>query len=52
MSRISQEEDRDRLRDILEAIESGEIVIKQAADDVIQEIEDRMSGDDAESAAA
>lgn len=51
MSRISQEEDRDRLRDILEAIESGEIVIKQAADDVIQEIEDRMSGD-AESAAA
>ena len=50
MSRTSSE-DRDRIRGILDAIESGEIVIKQAADDVIQEIEDRMSGD-AESAAA
>ena len=43
MSRKSHEEERDRLRDILDAIESGEIVIKQAADDVIQEIQSRMT---------
>ena len=42
MSRKANEQDRDRLREILDAIESGEIVIKQAADDVIQELQDRM----------
>jgi hypothetical protein len=52
MSRVSLQQDRDRLREILDAIESGEIVIKQAADDVIQEMESRLNGDDQETAAA
>ena len=43
MSRISQEQDRERIREILDAIESGEIVIKQAPEDVIQEIQSRMT---------
>ena len=42
MSRTPPEE-RDRLRKILDAIESGEIVIKQAADEVIQEIQGRIT---------
>ena len=41
MSRTPPEE-RDRLRKILDAIESGEIVIKQAADEIIQEYQGRM----------
>jgi hypothetical protein len=43
MSRIENEQERDRFREILDAIESGEIVIKQAADEVIHELESRMS---------
>lgn len=35
--------DRDRIRDMLDAMESGEIVIKNAADEVIQEIQSRMT---------
>ena len=42
MSRQS-ENDRERIREILDAIESGEIVIKNAADEVIQEIQSRMT---------
>ncbi|QIK95513.1 hypothetical protein G7076_02575 [Sphingomonas sp. HDW15A] len=46
-------DEHDRLREILDAIESGEIVIKQATDEVIQEIERRMTGfDDSEVSAA
>jgi hypothetical protein len=41
MSRTTPHE-RDRIREILDAIESGEIVIKNAADEVIQEIQSRL----------
>jgi len=57
MSRTSSE-DRDRIRGILDAIESGEIVIKQASEEVVQEFESRMrsgemrSGDEPEASAA
>ena len=45
MSRTTPDE-RDRIREILDAIESGEIVIKNAADEVIQEIQSRLDDSD------
>ena len=45
MSRTTPDE-RDRIREILDAIESGEIVIKNAADEVIQEIQCRLDDSD------
>ena len=45
MSRTSPD-DRDRIREILDAIESGEIVIKNAADEVIEEIRSRLNDSD------
>lgn len=53
MSRTPPPEERDRIRDILDAIESGEIVIKNDADEIIQEMQSRLneSGGPAEQSA-
>ena len=42
MSRIENEQERDRLREILDAIDSGDIVIKQGSGDVVSYIEGRI----------